>query len=126
MLKTPLRNHLTAFFLFLRGGIIIISILMIGKLMSHLLQIPIPGSIIGLLLLFTALASNLINIKLIDSAGHFLLKYMTLFFVPAGVGLINHIEILSQHWLVIVSSSLLSTIVVLISVGLSYQKANQE
>ena len=101
------------------------AFLIIGKLINHFLYIPIPGSIIGLLLLFTALSVRIINVDIVQPASHILLKYMTLFFVPAGVGLMNYIDILSVHWLAILTSSLVSTMIVLVCVGVSYQRGTK-
>lgn len=116
-------NYIKALFLFIKGFIVIIAFLIIGKLINHFLNIPIPGSIIGLLLLFTALSLKIIDINIVEPASHTLLKYMTLFFVPAGVGLMNYIDILSNNWLAIIISSLISTMIVIICIGLSYQRA---
>lgn len=125
MQKTGFSHYIKVLLLFSRGFLVIMAFLMIGKLINHFLYIPIPGSIIGLLLLFTALSIRIINVDIVQPASHILLKYMTLFFVPAGVGLMNYIDILSVHWLAILTSSLVSTMIVLVCVGVSYQRGTK-
>jgi holin-like protein len=96
--------------------------LYLGKGIQYLAQLPIPGSIIGLLLLFLGLNLRLIRIDYVLPTGRVLLNNITLFFVPVGVGLLQYKELLSTHWLTIVVSSVVSTIVVLVTVGLIYQR----
>ena len=125
MQKTGFSHYIKALLLFSRGFLVIMAFLILGKLINHFLYLPIPGSIIGLLLLFTALSVRIINVDIVQPASHILLKYMTLFFVPAGVGLMNYIDILSVHWLAILTSSLVSTMIVLVCVGVSYQRGTK-
>lgn len=109
-------------FTFLRSFTIVLLFLALGKLFIHYSGLPFPGSIIGLLLLFTALSLRLIDYRLLMPATDFLLSYMTLFFVPAGVGLLQYGDLLSQYWLTILLSSVISTFAVIISVGWCYQR----
>lgn len=111
--------------LFIRSFAIILAFLYLGKGVSYLIGWPIPGSVIGLISLFSALSLRLIPLNFVLPAGQFLLKYMILFFVPVGVGLINHGELFATHWIAIVVSAGVSTIVILLSVGWSYQRINQ-
>ena len=47
-------------------------------------------------------------------------------FLPAGVGLMNSLGIISQYWVVIVTASVVSTILVIASVALIQQKLGKE
>jgi len=109
----------------MRSFIIITTFLGLGKAISFVSGLPIPGSITGLILLFLALSFRLISLDLLLPAGQVLLKYMILFIVPAGVGLINHAQLLVNHWLAITVSISVSTVIVLLSVGWSYQRMKQ-
>jgi len=111
--------------IFIRSFIIIIAFLALGKALSLIINLPIPGSITGLILLFSALSLRFISLDLLLPAGQALLKYMILFIVPAGVGLINHVGLLEEHWLAIIVSISVSTIIVLLTVGWGYQRINQ-
>jgi len=98
---------------------------MLGKTLNTLSGLPIPGSIFGLLLLFTALNLRLVSINTLLPSGNFLLRYLTLFFIPVGVGILQYTDLLSQHWLAITVSSIISTLAVLLTVGWCYQRLNK-
>jgi holin-like protein len=109
----------------IRSAGILLLFLYLGKGIQFLSQLPIPGSIFGLLLLFLGLNLRLIPLDYILPTGSFLLSYITLFFVPVGVGLLQYSELLSTHWLTIIVSSVTSTVVTLISVGWLYQRLSK-
>ena len=62
------------------SGLYLINL--IGEFISSLLKLPIPGSIVGLLLLFISLYFNLIPEKYIKEGAGFLLAILPLFFIP--------------------------------------------
>lgn len=107
---------------FARSALILLLFLYLGKAVQYLTHLPIPGSIFGLLLLFLGLNIRLIPLHYVLPTGNFLLNYITLFFVPVGVGLLQYSELLSMHWLTIILSSVVSTVAVLVSVGWIYQR----
>ena len=72
--------------------------------------IPIPSSIIGMLLLTAALKMKIVRVFWVDKVADFLLKNLGFFFVPAGVGLMNCLGLLSDQWLPIVGSCVISKI----------------
>lgn len=111
---------------FSRGFLIILLFLSIGKLMSSYLPFSFPGSIIGLILLFSALNLRLVKVEWIMMSGSLLLKYMALLFVPIGVGLINHLDLIFDNWLVITFSFIFTTLLMLLSVGHLYQFLNKK
>lgn len=86
--------------------------LILGELIKHLFDIPIAGNIIGMVLIFLALKTKLIKLCTVKPASDKLLKYMVVFFVPYGVGLMVHIDILKEQWpsitLVVTISTLLT------------------
>lgn len=107
---------------FARSALIILFFLYLGKGIQYITHLPIPGSIFGLLLLFLGMNIRLIPLNYVLPAGSVLLNYITLFFVPVGVGLLQYSDLLSMHWLTIVVSSVVSTLAVLLSVGWIYQR----
>ena len=110
---------------FCRRAVRSLALLGLGKVGSHYSGDVIPASVVGLIALFGALSLRLIPVGWLQPSSHFLLKYMTLFFVPAAVALINYIEILSLHWLAIITSCVVSTVLVMVSVGFGYQRLNR-
>lgn len=72
----------------------------IGQLLSGMLSafIAIPGSVIGMVLLFCALHFKWLKMEQVDEVGTWLTDNMGIFFVPAGVGLMSNFDILAQTW----------------------------
>ena len=108
-----------------RSAAIILAFLLLGKGIIYVSHLPIPASIIGLLLLFSCLSLRLIPLSYLLPSGSLLLTYITLFFVPVGVGLLQYTNLLSQHWLAIVLSSVVSTVLVFLTVGWLFQRLSK-
>ena len=86
----------------------------------------IPGSVIGMILLFLALAFKKVKPQHVDRVSKLLTANMGLFFIPAGVGLMNSFGIISHYWTVIIFASVISTILVISTVALLQQKMGKE
>lgn len=90
---------------------------LIGELISSLLKLPIPGSIVGLLLLFLCLHFKVIPEKYIKEGAGFLLAVLPLFFIPATVGIIQYPEFLSGKGITLILIVMVSTFVTMIIAG---------
>ena len=97
-----------------------------GEFISYIIDGFIPGSVIGMVLLFLALAFKVVKPNKVKKLSTLLTENMGLFFLPAGVGLMNSLGIISQYWVVIVTASVVSTILVIASVALIQQKLGKE
>jgi holin-like protein len=93
------------------------------------LSLPIPGPVIGLVLLFLGLAyqglRNSVTTQSIaetelgrTAAG--LLQNLSLLFVPAGVGVIDNLELLSRYGLALALSLIISTALTLVVTALVF------
>lgn len=100
---------------------LLFGMLYLGKLVVYFFPIGIPDSIVGMLLLFACLVSKIIKVEWIMPSGRLLTRYMTLFFLPICVGLIEHTQTLTQHFNALVLSNILSTTFSLVAVGLFAQ-----
>ncbi|KGR83960.1 CidA/LrgA family protein [Lysinibacillus odysseyi] len=89
----------------------------IGVLIVEWTGIFIPPSIIGLVLLWALLMLNIIKVKLIQEGAGFLIAFLTLFFIPATVGVVDYPELLTVSGLLLVLAVFLSTIVTIIATG---------
>ena len=92
-----------------------------GEFISYFIDGFIPGSVIGMILLFVALAFKKVSPNKVKRISTALTQNMGLFFVPAGVGLMNSIGVISDYWAVILTASVVSTILVIACVGLIQQ-----
>lgn len=70
----------------------------IGEFLSLVSPVAIPGSVIGMVLLFIALHFKWIKLKQVEEVGNWLTYNMAIFFVPAGVGLMTNFGILGDIW----------------------------
>lgn len=97
-----------------------------GEFISYFIDGFIPGSVIGMMLLFLALVFKVVKPEKVRKLSTLLTENMGLFFLPAGVGLMNALGILSRYWAVIVTASVVSTLLVIASVALVQQKLGKE
>ena len=95
---------------------------LLGELISYYSHLPLSGSIIGMLLLVVGLELKLIKKKDVKDVANFLLNNMAMFFIPAGVGLMCHYQVLKQEWLPISMAIIISAILVMTVVGLIMKK----
>src|SRR5699024_2285459 len=65
----------------------------IGEWIREIFHLMIPGSVIGLVLLFILLISGIVKEKYIRSGANFMMKHLVLFFVPATVGIMDYIDL---------------------------------
>lgn len=78
---------------------IILFFSLIGEFVSNAFKLPIPGSIIGMLLLFIALYLKWIRLRHVSQVAYFLLANMTILFLPAGVGVMQYFNVLLPNLL---------------------------
>ncbi len=93
----------------------------IGDWISLLLKLPIPGSIVGLLLLFICLYFKIVPEKYIKDGAGFILVILPLFFIPATVGIIQFPNLLSGQGAILIGIVMVSTFMTLIVSGYSSQ-----
>ena len=104
------------------GIFLILLFYLLGCFVAALIGNFVPGSVIGMILLFCALALKWVRPGHVKKVSMFLLDNMMLFFIPVGVGLITSYTLLSRYMLAIIVASLVSTVLVIAVVGLVEQK----
>lgn len=100
---------------------VLFAFLALGELIVYLTGLPIPSSIIGMLLLAAALKLRLVRLMWVDKVSDFLVKNLGFFFVPAGVGLMRCLGLISEQWLPIVAASVISTFFIIAVTGWVHQ-----
>ncbi len=96
-------------------------IYMIGRLIQHTFALPIPGSIIGMTILFILLMTNRIKATWIQDGSSWMMKHLVLFFIPATVGIIGYFSFFSGKGSLLVLIVLVSTALVLVISGITGQ-----
>lgn len=79
---------------------IIMLFAFLGEVISLLLLnvMVVPGSVIGMVLLFLALHFKVVPMREVEEVGTWLTNNMGIFFVPAGVGLMANFDTLADTW----------------------------
>ena len=96
--------------------LIIFGFSFIGNVISNVFRLPVPGSILGMILLFLALQFKILEFRHVDEAGSFLINNMTILFLPAGVGIMDKWNLISHFWaqiLLIVVGALIINMLIL-------------
>ncbi len=104
-----------------REALIILGIYLLGELLSSLLHLPIPGNILGMVILFILLLTNVIKVENISTVTNFLLDHLAFFFIPAGVGLMTSIGIIKSTWWQLLVVCLSTTIIIIGTTGVIVQ-----
>ncbi len=67
-----------------------------GELLSRGLSLPLPGPVVGMMLLLVALRWAVVR-EPVSACADYLLSHLSLLFVPVGVGVMTHLSIVSQY-----------------------------
>ena len=100
---------------------LIFAFLAIGEVIVALTGVPVPSSIIGMLLLAAALKMRIIRLMWVDKVADFLVKNLGFFFVPAGVGVMRCLGLLRDQWMPIVAATIVSTFIIIAVTGWIHQ-----
>lgn len=101
------------------GLIILLSFLIAGNVLEKLFYLPVPGSVVGLFLLLLALISFDRLSNYVRPVALVLISYLALLFVPAGVGIMLHVDRIKNEALAISCSLLLSTVLSIVVCSLT-------
>lgn len=91
-----------------------------GEAISRLVSLPVPGPVIGMLLLFVALRARDGVPDSVGTAADGLAKHLSLLFVPAGVGVMMYFGRLASEWLPIAAALLASTVAAIAASALTF------
>ena len=105
-----------------REAIIIFGIYLLGVLITDITGVPIPGNVIGMVILFLLLYLKVIKVEQISTISNFFLEHLAFFFIPAGVGLISSFSVIKNIWLQLLIVCFATTAITMICTGLVVQK----
>ena len=92
----------------LRGFALLLTCQSAGEALSRLAHLPLPGPVIGLLLLWALLNVPAVRVP-VAAAAEPLLGHLSLLFVPVGVGVVAHLGLVGQYGGRMVVAIVLST-----------------
>ena len=85
----------------------------IGEILVRWTGLPVPGPVIGMVLLFATLTAKKTVPKSLQTTASGLLSHLSLLFVPAGVGVMQHFHRVATEWLPIAVALVVSTVLAL-------------
>jgi putative effector of murein hydrolase LrgA (UPF0299 family) len=92
----------------LRGLAWLLALQSVGELLARGLSLPFPGPVIGMLLLLIALKVPSVR-EPVAACANFLLSHLSLLFVPVGVGVMTHLDLLGEYGARMLAVLVLST-----------------
>ena len=96
---------------FLSGMALLLVYQLLGTAIAMLLGLQIPGPVLGMILLFLSLLLLRRVPPSLSFTADGLLSHLSLLFIPAGVGVITHLQRISSEWFPIVTTVFVSTLV---------------
>jgi len=81
----------------------------VGEVISYALHLPVPGPVLGMIMLFGWLVFDDRLLPVIQGTTSELLKHLSLLFVPAGVGIMVHASRIEGEWMPILIALVVST-----------------
>ncbi|MGQ9008957.1 antiholin-like murein hydrolase modulator LrgA [Bacillus stercoris] len=106
---------------FLTQAFIFAVIMLVSNMIAAIVPIPIPASVVGLVLLFLLLCLKVIKLEQVETLGTSLTSLIGFLFVPSGISVMNSLGVMQQYGLQIVLVILLATIILLGATGLFSQ-----
>ncbi len=94
-----------------------------GEVIVRGLGLPMPGPVVGLLFLlllllardrFVALARGPLQQDGVENASRRLLAHLSLLFVPAGVGVVQKLDLVAEHGIAVAAVLAISVVVTLL------------
>lgn len=105
----------------LKAFLIVFACVFLGEIFIYFTNLPLPPSIIGLLILFFGLQSGLIKLESVQVLAKTLLDYLVLMVIPACISIMQYLDIIRADLWVLVVATTISTFLVLITTGKTYE-----
>jgi holin-like protein len=105
-----------------------------GEIIVRGLALPMPGPVVGMLLLlillllrdrFAQLARGPLQGNGVENGARGLLAHLSLLFVPAGVGVVQKLDLLAEHGLAIAAVLAISVVITLLVTVATFLIANR-
>ncbi|MGL4760300.1 MAG: CidA/LrgA family protein [Sarcina sp.] len=101
----------------LRELLLILVIYFVGEFLSKGLHLPLPGNILGMIILLILLCTKIVKVEQVDDVSTFLLDHLAFLFIPAGVAVLNAMNVLDGHIIQLLIIVITSTMVIMAVTG---------
>ncbi|CAM5254727.1 Antiholin-like protein LrgA [Bacillus safensis subsp. safensis] len=106
---------------FLSQAFIFATVMFVSNLISMYLLIPMPASVIGLVLLFVLLTTKIVKLEQVEQLGTSLTGLISFLFVPSGISVIQSLGVMQEVGVQVVGVIIIATIMLLAATGLFSQ-----
>ena len=118
----------------LRSIFVIFFYQLLGEFIKKFFEIRIPGPVIGLILLLVTLIflkkfkkTAMVNLKTdVVNTSNYILSYLSLLFVPIGVGVVMHLSYLENNLFRVLIIVFISTILTIGGTAFLMEKINRK
>lgn len=100
---------------------LILGVLFLGEILVTRFNLPIPSSILGMIILFILLMVKIIKLKWVEDVGNSLLDNLSVMFIPAGVGIVRELELFKGNIIQLAIIIFVSTLIVMVVTGYTIQ-----
>ena len=107
------------------GLAVLASIDLIGEWIAKATSAPIPGNVVGMLLLAALLLARVVPLKFVEEGADLLLKWLALLFVPAAVSVVRYWGLLRGELVGIVAVVVVTTVVVMLVTGVLAERTQR-
>lgn len=101
----------------IQGFAILVGFYFFGEVIRTVFGIPIPGNVLGMVLIAIALKLNIVKVGHVEKASSLLLDNLMFLFVPTTVAIMLYFDIIREQWIVMIGVTVLSTLLVAFVVG---------
>jgi holin-like protein len=98
---------------------LVLALQLAGEVLVRLTGIPVPGPVVGMLLLVGLLVGRGGPPAPLARLAETLLGHLSLLFIPAGVGVISYLGLLADRWLAVTVTIIASTLLSLLVTALT-------
>lgn len=110
----------------LRELLIVFGIYLISEFISKILNLPIPGNILGMVILFILLCTKIVKLEQVSTVSNFFLDHLAFFFIPAGVGLISAIDVIRDILPQMLIICVVTTVITMVITGRVVQRLSKK
>lgn len=95
----------------------LLTINFLGILLQNIFNLPLPGTILGMIILFILLWTKVLKIESISKVCDFLVLNMIIFFLPPAVELLEYMALLKTGFFKILILLIVTTIITMVITG---------
>ncbi len=92
---------------------------LLGEGLAQALHLPLPGPLLGMLLLFGALVVRGRVPQAVRDSAHQLMQHMMLLFIPAVAGVMMHFHRIGSQWLPFVAAGIAGAAITMLVTALT-------